>query len=313
MRPHDKPSRHGSPLSLARAWQYATAIANEDAMPLHRDCTSPVYREVRGVESDLLMRLEALDDPFVDSAPGYGFLPGRAPWFRERRKATAYIKVRCRKCENCLNHRRRQWTAKAILETKVSRRTWFVTLTYDPNHRFIAKAKAEKLCRTRRAEGFDMLTPNERFRAIERQTSADVTRWLKRLRKNTSAKVRYLLVSEAHKDGFPHYHLLVHETDNVSVSKRDIQGSWQAGFSGAKLVDTHDAKATGYVCKYLSKSASTRVRASQRYGDANLLASAIYEVGGAVADIRRRLFAGQAANRVREVCQEKGEGIPESP
>lgn len=265
MRQHDSKRRNASPLSTVRAWRYGALIAGDDAMPLHRTCTDPIYREVRGAESTVLQRLRVWrDDPELDYAPGHGWIGDIEP--QPPKTDTAYIKVRCRKCQACLDFRRRQWTAKAIAEVRMSRRTWFVTLTFAPPARFVMKARAESRVRTRRCEAFEMLTPDERFKAIAAEASREVTLWLKRVRKNSGVPLRYMLVSEAHKDGFPHFHLLIHEADNGSVSKRDIQTSWRVGFSHAKLLDTADAKAIGYTCKYLNKSASTRVRASQHYG-----------------------------------------------
>lgn len=295
MRQHDSRYRNGSPLTTAKAWRYGAAMAGEDAMPLQGDCTDPLYREIRGAESNTLAALRVWKTTDVDWAPGHGFIGDLHP--SPPRTETAYIKVRCRKCAACLMHRRKVWTAKAILETRASHRTWFVTLTFDPMRRFIAKASAETITANRRCEAFGMLTPNERYKAIERVTSLEVTKWLKRLRKNTGARLRYIVIAEAHSDGFPHYHALIHETANGAVTKRAIQSTWNAGFSNAKLVDTTDAKATGYVCKYLSKSASTRVRASQKYGGAATAANALSEAVEKVEQIRRRLLTATSQNR----------------
>src|SRR3546814_5525514 len=61
---------------------------------------------------------------------------------RFRWKATGEGKVpvevpsRCRRCENCLRHKQRLWTARAIDELKAASRTWFGTLTFRPTDRF---------------------------------------------------------------------------------------------------------------------------------------------------------------------------------
>jgi len=252
-------------IRAAKVWQYAAAMAGTDAMPYEGDCTDPLIHEVRGVGSRLNTRLRYLaTDEAPDSAPGYGFLSGYDA--KEPQTTTAWVRVRCRKCQACLNYRRRLWTARAIAETRMSTRTWFVTLTYNPDSRFVAKAKAESLVVRTRREQWGMLTPDERFRYLARATGEDVTNYLKRVRKNSGARLRFILVCEAHADGFPHYHLLIHEGENGSLSKRTATLAWNRGHSHMRLVDTSDAKATGYVCKYLSKSAITRVRASQRYG-----------------------------------------------
>lgn len=254
---------HGSPLALARVWRYGAAVAARDTYPLAGDCTAPIAHEIRGRESELIARLRQWrEDASIDWAEGYGHIGG----FRPPESLTAFVEVRCRKCEACLAYRRRLWTARAIAETRLSARTWFLTLTFAPEARFVMEMRADKLSRQRRAERLEAVASQERFALVAAETGREVTKYLKRVRKNARVRFRYLQVVEAHKDGFPHYHLLIHEMANGAISKRELQGAWRGGFSQAKLVNTLDAKATGYVCKYLSKSAATRVRASQRYG-----------------------------------------------
>lgn len=185
------------------------------------------------------------------------------------------LQVPCRKCPVCLEHRRRLWTARGIDEVRASSRTWFGTLTIAPETRFRCGLIARSEAATR-GKDYGLLSASEQFKAIERVTSREVTLWLKRVRKNSKAKFRYLLVSEAHKDGFPHYHVLVQEHGS-EVSKRVLETAWRYGFSQFRLVDGEGP--VGYVSKYLAKSALTRVRASQRYGQAakRLLAERVIE------------------------------------
>lgn len=171
------------------------------------------------------------------------------------------IPARCRKCANCLSHRRRLWTSRARAEVFASRRTWFGTLTVGPLERFKHELAADLL----RPSGMSSEKwPEYKFGALARSTGAEATRMFKRLRAN-GARFRYLLVTEAHGDGWPHLHLLLHEIAEP-VRKATLDSEWPLGFSQWRLVDTSDKKAASYVCKYLAKSALTRVRASQRYG-----------------------------------------------
>jgi hypothetical protein len=94
----------------------------------------------------------------------------------------------------------------------------------------------------------------------------EITKFLKRLRKESGARLRYMCVAEEHADGDPHWHVLLHEVSG-DVRKRSIQAQWKLGFSAAKLVDTSSGRAAAYPCKYLSKSIAARVRASIRYGE----------------------------------------------
>lgn len=239
-------------------------LAGAQEAPLHRDCTAPVYRLMRGVAAIGPARLRQFsndNDLSVDYAEGYGLLGG----FKPPEVLSTYISVRCRKCDKCLDAKRRQWTAKAIVEHMRSTRTWFGTLTVGPDRRLWAKAVAMRETRARRCEALADLKPSDQTKAIARVLLPEITRWLKRVRKNAGAPFRYLLVVEAHQDHFPHFHLLLHETGQP-VGKRVLEGAWRYGFSQFRLLPQHEMRAVGYVCKYISKSPQTRIRASRRYG-----------------------------------------------
>lgn len=111
------------------------------------------------------------------------------------------------------------------------------------------------------------MTADEQFVQRHKTIARWLTLWVKRVRKNSGAPIRYLLVCEAHKSGLPHYHMLLHErSPELQVRKRMLQAEWQAyGFTNCKLVE-QDQHAARYVSKYLAKSALARVRASVRYG-----------------------------------------------
>ena len=118
-----------------------------------------------------------------------------------------------------------------------------------------------------RAVDFDLLSISQQFQARHQAIGPELTLFLKRVRKESAAKLRYCLVAEAHKSGLPHYHLVVHETGGQPVRHKTLQGQWKLGFSNWKLVDINDSgKTAAYVAKYLSKSALARVRASKHYG-----------------------------------------------
>lgn len=181
----------------------------------------------------------------------------------ERDKPVAQqVHVRCRKCPECLRHRARLWTARAIDETKVSQRTWFGTLTLSPDRQTWARYSAHSILR-KGGWGSDELSDNRVFQKSCQVIAPEITRFLKRVRKDTP--FRYLLVTEQHKSGLPHMHILVHEFAG-SVTKRVLEDKWRYGFSHWRLIPTGDEVMCGYVAKYLAKSALTRVRASERYG-----------------------------------------------
>lgn len=165
--------------------------------------------------------------------------------------------VACRKCERCLRRRRRLWTMRAAQEVTMAKRTWFVTLTLRPGQRYLCEciAKTRDVEYEQRAQD---VQDQERFAVIVEE----IQRFLKRIRKNSGAKLRYILVQELHKSGEPHYHLLVHEVSGT-LTKSVLQAGWRWGFSQAKLADP---KTAIYVCKYLTKGQGARVRASLGYG-----------------------------------------------
>lgn len=185
---------------------------------------------------------------------------------RLERRCAFYIDIqtRCRKCDNCLRHRAALWRIRATSEYQNSVRTWFGTLTLSPARLYYYKLAARQTC-ARKRQDFDKLTEKERFAALHREVSVDLTKALKRLRKNTGVPFKYLIVAEAHKSGEPHYHLLFHEKNvNSPLRYVALRSFWPHGFTQYKLVV--DAKQATYLCKYLSKSLMARVRASQRYG-----------------------------------------------
>lgn len=172
--------------------------------------------------------------------------------------------VRCRKCDNCRQIRRKVWTARARAEIQSASRTWFGTLTLrsEEHYRFLAMARRKA---DHRIDNFDALPYWEQFDLRHRAIGPELTKYLKRVRETSGAPLRYLLVAEAHKSGAPHYHLLVHELDpERQVKHRQLSEQWGLGFSQWKLVT--DTRSATYLCKYLSKSNAARVRASLRYG-----------------------------------------------
>lgn len=175
------------------------------------------------------------------------------------------METRCRKCRNCLKARAANWTFRAKYELHAAARTWFGTLTLGPQEHSLMAMRA----RSRLSAGgtdFDRLSAEEQFQERHREIGRELTLWLKRIRKESEAPLRYLLVVEAHKSGLPHYHVLVHEVDPARpVRERTLRTQWLLGFSKFNLVAA-DQPAAWYVCKYLSKAALARVRASVDYG-----------------------------------------------
>ena len=165
--------------------------------------------------------------------------------------------VACRKCAHCLRRRRRLWTMRAAAEVSQAQRTWFVTLTIAPARLYQCEVIAQK-----RDVGYDTLPQESREKARFAVIFEELQKFMKRIRKNSKAKLRYLLVQELHKSGAPHYHMLIHEVEGT-LTKAVLQSGWTWGFSSAKL---SEPSRSIYVCKYLNKTEGARVRASLGYG-----------------------------------------------
>ena len=238
-------------------WKPRTVMANDAAhladlgaqmyapgqftLDVSRDCSSPRYVEVSYTDQH------------------------RSKW-RTWRGNVEYS-VACRHCKNCLERRRRHWQARIVKELRQADRSWFGTLTIEPENAFLASLRAQKEAARRGVLWTDM-TEKERFNATVNALSGDISLFLKRVRKNSGAHVRYCLVAESHKSGVPHFHAVIHHRV-VPVRHKTLKDAWRLGFSDFKLVD-ENTKVARYIAKYLAKALGSRVRASARYGDNDL-------------------------------------------
>jgi hypothetical protein len=178
------------------------------------------------------------------------------------------LNTRCRKCRPCLRIRAAYWRKRAESEISATKgRHWFVTLTLSPENHFRMELQASTRLASR-AEELHKLDPDRQFAERHREICRELTLWLKRVRKASGVPLRYILVAEPHKSGLPHYHALIHEVDaDRPVRAEVLKKNWKLGFMQCKLVaEGSERKNAAYVAKYLSKSASSRVRASQGYG-----------------------------------------------
>lgn len=155
------------------------------------------------------------------------------------------------------------WSTRAKAETQAAKRTWFGTLTLRPEAHVIMRSRARVRLATQGID-FDSLPIGEQFILHHHQCSIEITKYLKRVRKESAAQFRYLLVAEHHQSGLPHYHVLIHEHVGA-VKHATLAKQWLLGFEKYRLVT--DLREATYLCKYLSKATVARVRASVRYGE----------------------------------------------
>lgn len=214
--------------------------------------------------------------------------PGSDPWRPEGRfhlfnggKMTMSITLitPCRKCDMCRKARSFLWQVRTIQELKAAPRTWFGTLTMSPVAQFRMLSQARHEAHTR-AIKWEELSYDERFRRVANTSLKEVTKYIKRVRKNSGVPLRYICVTEQHKTGLPHFHLLIHEVELRPVTHKILSQAWVLGFEKWRLVDLsiEPKRSARYICKYLTKDALTRIRASQHYGQTegfsgNLLSS----------------------------------------
>lgn len=152
----------------------------------------------------------------------------------------------------CRLMRQYSWMARAAHEQAFAKKTWFITFTYKPAVRVKIMA---------RASDHDRAKP-QGARLVQ-ASGVYVSKCFKRLRK-AGFVFRYVCVPEPHRDGFPHWHGLVHDLTG-DLTWDAITKEWRSGFSVVKLVQ--DVNAIRYVTKYLAKADHGRVRASLKYGE----------------------------------------------
>lgn len=173
----------------------------------------------------------------------------------------------CRRCRVCLRRKANHWRARAVTEIEQAERTWFGTLTTRPD----VDVWLDQLASTRK-RNFWSADVVKKFETQAQLLGIEVTKYLKRVRKNSGCQFRYLLVTELHASANtdaikymrPHVHLLIHEFAGQPIAKRLLDGAWGHGFAQWRLVA--DVRAAWYVSKYISKASDARVRASIDYG-----------------------------------------------
>lgn len=146
-------------------------------------------------------------------------------------------------------------------------RSWFGALTFNEDHRWKIRAKAIHDC-SRSGKPLEHRDKHGQFGALVAAATPYVTKYLKRVRKAAACRLRFVAIAEPHQDGFPHFHLLLHEVDNAyQVGHAVLSQKWLAGFERWRLVHLgRNGNAAGYLTKYLTKGLGARVRASQSYG-----------------------------------------------
>lgn len=176
---------------------------------------------------------------------------------------TVEIVTRCRKCDSCRKAKKSLWRYRVKYETHNALRTWFGTLTMSPEKHTWCVYSA----RAQVGNAWNALSEEQRFKEVAAIALKEVTKYIKRFRKNSKAEFRYFLVTERHKSGLPHFHMLVHEVNaDRQVRHKHLSEAWDWGFERWRLLEPDNPNQALYLCKYITKDVTSRVRASQRYG-----------------------------------------------
>lgn len=186
---------------------------------------------------------------------------------KEHSKAVVMF-VPCRKCLKCGKVKASLWVDRAKKELALwAGRTWSVTLTFSQVHLGIVRKKAQTF------NG----TPAQR---MERAGFYEVQKYFKKLRKAADLDLRYLAVAEyGENNGRLHYHVFIHEVQG-KVFKKTLEKRW-ASIVHARLV-ANSVKQAEYLCKYVTKTPGSRIRASRFYGN---------KEGKAVMSVARKVSA----------------------
>lgn len=134
----------------------------------------------------------------------------------------------CGKCPACLASRAQEWTYRLFAESKLHKKSCFVTLTYDDEH--IGRLR---------------LSPT----GIYSLSKKELQDFHKRLRKNLSQLIRFYGVGEyGGTTKRPHFHDIIF---GLGVEdRREIERAWQFGFVSVASVTP---ASMAYVARYCTK------------------------------------------------------------
>jgi len=197
-----------------------------------------------------------------------------------------------------MSYRSWQWRTKGLAEYAAHRHTLFGTFTMSPEQHYMLDARIASGANGRPRRDMRGLTAQEMFPYRVQAFGDELQLWLKRVREGRQGEkpqLRYMLIAEMHDGaktseemrGRPHFHVMLHTNtidtlvrpEGVGVASewlhqkdgkvvvRDnawLRQQWTYGFTKFELAI--DERAVWYVCKYISKALTCRVRASQGYG-----------------------------------------------
>lgn len=160
------------------------------------------------------------------------------------------FKVPCGRCYNCRKNRQNQWFVRMKEETKHSRATFFITLTYNDDN----VCKALDIMESSYDFEHDCWNQPQVYRDV--LNPVDVTLFFKRFRKELDKKygikVRYFLCGEyGPKTLRPHYHAVIWCSKPISryIFTEILTRAWSLGFV---VVSKVTEARMYYVTKYIT-------------------------------------------------------------
>jgi len=146
------------------------------------------------------------------------------------------VSLPCGQCVGCRLERSRQWAMRCVHEMRQHTENSFITLTFDDEH----------------------LNPQESL------VKSDFQNFMKRLRKNTGAKIRYFHCGEyGEKLSRPHHHAILfgynfpdrkyfkHNKGNNLYTSETLDKSWQ--HQGHSLIGEANFETAAYTARYILK------------------------------------------------------------
>lgn len=165
------------------------------------------------------------------------------PYSVRDKKTGQTIPVPCGKCPQCITRRVSGWSFRLMQEDKISLQSWFVTLTYAPEHVPMTSNKFMTLNKKHCQDFMKLLRyyQNEFYKQ-------------RKIPKKEWRKIRYYTAGEYGSEGArPHYHIILFDAYPECVLDAWTMGSVYFGSVSSASV--------GYSLKYMSKAGKIPIHA----------------------------------------------------
>lgn len=170
--------------------------------------------------------------------------------------------IPCGQCIGCRIRQREDWTTRIELEARdyPKEEVWFITLTYDDDH---VPGMIVKTGEIMRKVQYTWKPGEKRPSSVQILLYEDIQKFLKRLRKASSTKLRYFVAGEyGEQTARPHYHMILYgwkPTDLKNLYKIHHNGyytsKWLADLWGMGQIQIAQAvpETYRYVAGYVTK------------------------------------------------------------